>query len=343
MKINIPSKPRENGFILLLVIVIAACSVGILIGVMHRSATISLLNLRNNQLTVLNNAAEASAEKVYAKMAYDFRFNGGPAMVSSNLNSYSTNVPNAVDNSYWGNVLFSDACGNVNKTYVGFLTNYTGPLPTQYPNQFATTSPIYRIVSNATMPQSLVPGVTGSAQEDILLAEVPITTFAIFYNGPLEFSDCATMLVNGRVHSNSYICVGAGSGSTLTFNDYVTCVGTLSAPARGGINIWTPTDPSTWLTTFNGNYTTNANAINLSMNMTNTHSIIDIPPSAEVPMSIAGQSRLYNQAQVVIIVTNTVASPDPTVIVTLQTPYGGENAGSDTTSAPIDPDQYPPH
>src|SRR6202044_649766 len=117
-------------------------------------------------------------------------------------------------------------------------------------------------------------GVIGTAQEDVLLALVPITTYAIFYNGELEFSDCATMLVNGRVHSNSDICVGAGSGASLTFNSLVTSVGTLSAPARGGISTWTQWNPSTWLTTFNSSYTTNNPLVNIAISMTNTHSII---------------------------------------------------------------------
>ncbi len=332
MKINIANKRRKQGFILLLVLILSACSLFILVGVMHRTSTVSLLNLRNTQLSALNNAAEAATEKVYDNMAWDFK-NYGPARVSSNAPAYSTNVPSAADNAYWSRIQFSDAQGNIGQTYVGFLTNYTGPLPSQYTNQFATTSPIYRIVSNAKMPSSLAPGVIGTAQEDVLLAEVPITTYAIFYNGPLEFSDCAVMQVNGRVHSNQYICVG--SSATLTFNSMVTCCGTISEPARGGVGPWTR--PSNWNVSFNGGYQTNVSSINLSMSMTNTHAIIEVPPprTAEDPMSSVGQSRLFNQAQVVIIVTNPVVggtnSLNPTVYVTLQTAYNGQNPGSDNT------------
>jgi hypothetical protein len=138
------------------------------------------------------------------------------------------------------------------------------------------------------------------------------------------------MLVNGRVHSNADICVGAGSGATLTFNNEVTCCSTLSAPARGGISIWTPNTASTWLTTFNGGYTTNTSSINLSLTMTNTHAIIEIPPAGESPMSSLGQVRLYNEAQMIIIVTNGPASTNPpTVMLTLQTAYNGAVPGSD--------------
>ena len=331
MKITLAHQRRPSGFILLLVLILSACSLIILSGMMYRTSTISRLNSRNTQLSMLDNAAEAATEKIYAQMATDFE-NNGPGLVNSNLPTYQTYVPTITDNPFWGNIQFSDpSTGIANRTYVNLLTNYTGPLPTQYPNQFATTSPIYRIVSNATMSNSLNSGVIGTAQEDVLLALVPITTYAIFYNGVLEFSDCATMLVNGRVHSNSYICVGAGSGASLTFSNAVTCCGTLTAPERGGVNDWTLNNPSTWATSFTTPYTTNALSVNLSISMTNTHSIIDIPPAGESPMSVEGQTRLYNEAQVVIIVTNSAVGTNPTVSVTLQTGYNGADPGADAT------------
>src|ERR1017187_10390453 len=330
MKIQLHSKSRPAGFILLLVMVLAAFSFVILMGEMNRTSSVAILNTRSAQLSALNNAAEAATEKVFARMAWDFQ-GYGPGSVSNYWTSGAYNmVPTSGDNVFWGNVQFSDARGNLGSTYVGFLTNYSGPMPTQYTNQFATTSPVYRITSNATLPNSQYPNVIGTAQEDLLLALVPITTYAIFYNGELEFSDCATMLVNGRMHSNSNILVGAGSSATLTFNGPVTDCGSMSAPARGGVNLWTLNDPTTWATTFNAGYTTNVASINLSLTMTNAHMIIDIPPVGELPMSTLGQVRLYNEAQVVLVVTNsTVAGNPPTVRLTLQTAYNGNVPGND--------------
>ena len=332
MKIQLHSKSRPAGFILLLVMVLAAFSFVILMGEMNRTSSVAILNSRSAQMSALNNAAEAATEKVFARMAWDFQ-GYGPGSVSNYWTSGAYNmVPTSVDNAFWGNVQFSDARGNLGSTYVGFLTNYSGPMPTQYTNQFATTSPVYRITSNATLPNSQYPNVIGTAQEDLLLALVPITTYAIFYNGELEFSDCAPMTVNGRVHSNNNIRVGAGSSSTLTFNGPVTDCGSMSAPPRGGVNLWTLNDPTTWATTFNAGYTTNVASINLSLTMTNAHMIIDIPPVGELPMSSLGQVRLYNEAQVVLIVTNsTVAGNPPTVRLTLQTAYNGNVPGNDGT------------
>jgi hypothetical protein len=330
MKIKLANSRRPDGFILLMVVILAGCSLIILSGVMYRTSTIAMLNTRNTQLSVLQNAAEAATEKVYAQMATDFQ-NYGPGLVAGQTTNYQSLVPTTSDNAFWGKIQFSDGNGHAGKTWISFITNYTGPLPSQYPNEFATTSPLYRIVSNATMSNSPVVGMTGTAQEDILLALVPITTYAIFYNGVLEFSDCAPMTVNGRVHSNAYICVGAGSGSTLTFNNAVTTCGTVSAPGRGGVDPWTLNSPSTWATTFANSYSTGALSVNLSISMTNTHSIIDIPPAGELPMSVLGQTRLFDQAQVVIIVTNSPSGgTNPAVYVTLQTGYNGDNPGSDS-------------
>jgi hypothetical protein len=330
MKIILNPKRQSRGFILLLVILLAAFSMFILAGVMNRTSTVSLLNLRSTQLNVLDNAAEAACEKVFAKMAWDFQ-SYGPGQVTNNLANgvYSALVPTNSDNAYWSNFIFTDPItGNSNRIYVSYVTNYTGPLPAQFTNQFAYNSPILRIACNATKPNSLVPGVVGTAQEDLMLALVPITTYAIFYNGQLEFSGCATMTVSGRVHSNTNICVGAGSSSTLTFNDKVTSVAHLSAPPRATWS-WTENTASTWLTTFNSGYVTNSPNVSLAIQMTNTHSLIEVPPSGESVMSQQGLVRLYNQAQVVLIITNTPSGTAPLVTMTLQTPYNGSLPGSD--------------
>jgi hypothetical protein len=68
--------------------------------------------------------------------------------------------------------------------------------------------------------------------------------------------------------------------------------------------------------------------------MTNTYSIIQIPtnPSPTEAMSIMGQQAEYNQAQVVLIVSNSpsaVCGTSPMVCLTLQTVNGGNLPGAD--------------
>jgi hypothetical protein len=333
MKILLNQPRRARGFVLLLVLLLAGVSIFILAGVMNRTATVSLLNNRNTQLSVLDNAAEAAVEKVFARMAWDFQANG-PGQVTNNMAAgiYGALAPTSTDNAYWGNFAFTDpSTGAAGKVYVGYLTNYTGSLPQQFTNQFAYSSPIYRIACNVTTSNSLVPGVVGTAMEDVLLALVPITTYAIFYNGQLEFTACAPMWISGRVHSNTNICVGTLSGSSLTFTSLVTSAGSLSAPLLGGYSTssWTPGTPSTWNTTFQSGYSTNNPIVNIAIQMTNTHSIIEMPPAGEDVMSQEGQIRLYNQARMLLLVTNYPGGGNLIKMV-LQTPYNGSLAGDDT-------------
>src|ERR1039457_383614 len=137
MKIILLPKKRSRGFVLLLVLLLAAFSLIILAGVMNRTSTVSLLNQRSTQLNVLDNAAEAAVEKVYARMAWDFQ-SYGPGLGTNNLTAYRALVPSISDNAYWGIFVFSDpSSGSENSVYVSYVTNYNGPLPTQFTNQLA--------------------------------------------------------------------------------------------------------------------------------------------------------------------------------------------------------------
>lgn len=332
MKIFPNASLRKNGFALIMVMVLAAASLLILTYDLNRTQTIAVVNLRNNQYNVCNNAAEAAVEKVFARMAYDFQ-SYGVGQVSNNWAAglYSTNVPTAGENPYWSNFTFSDAStGTGGRVYVNLAYYYGGSLPSAYTGLFASSnSPVYRIVANViqTNASTQVASVVGTAQEDVLLALVPLNTWAIFYNGLLEFSTCAIMTVNGRVQANGSIYVG--SGSALTFNSGVSCTGTLTSPQNDGNGPWTT---SNWGVAFNGvpTYTTNVASVTVSLNMTNSHFMIDIPTNGESPTSTVGMQRLYNEAQMVLLVTNTAGTNTPTVQLTLQQSVNGAVPGNDS-------------
>jgi hypothetical protein len=137
---------------------------------------------------------------------------------------------------------------------------------------------------------------------------VPLFQYAIFYNDTLEFSTCATLTIIGPVHCNTNIYVGAGQGATLTFNAPVTTAGTISAPTNNGVNWEDPSDfNSGWRTVFNYNppYLTNTPVVPLGFGTNDPHALIEMPPVGESPMSSLGQLRLFNQAQVILLVSNT--------------------------------------
>jgi hypothetical protein len=304
-------------------------SLVILSGAMYRNHSVATLNQRNNEYYTCQVAAEAAVEKVYARMAYDFQAYGS-GLVNINLDQYRTNTPLAAENAFWSRFMFSDGQGNAGRTYISYVTNYTGPLPSAYSGLLTARSPIYRIISNVKLSNSNY-GVVGTAQEDVLLALVPLNTWAIFYNGLLEFSQCAPMVVNGPVMANGSIYVG--TSSSLTFNGGVSTTATLTAPLVDGLTSgWTPSDSTSWKTTFNGSpaYTTNVASVSVSLAMTNSHAIIDLPDSGEDPLSTLGQQRLYNQAQMVLIVTNPVSGTNPTVVLTLQSSVSGQVPGNDS-------------
>jgi hypothetical protein len=334
MKTNIfPTDPRAHGYALLMVLVMVACMMIVMGGTVTRTYTVAKLNDRNLQQSLCQNAAEAAVEKTYARLAYDFQ-NSGLGGVTNNLSIYRAGIPSTTEDPYWGKFQFSDGQGAVNKTYVDFIYNYSGALPSQYPGLFTDQSPVYRIVSNATLTNGRY-AMTNASQEDILLAMVPITTYAIFYNGLLEFSTCATMTVNGRVHANGNI--DTGTGSTLTFNNPVTTIGTLATPVNNGQGPWTFPGGN-----FNGspNYKTNVPTVTLSINSTNAHALIDIPATNDLA-TVQGQAELYNLAQVVLLVSNTTvtariqaspgtgqvpgADPSPIILTLTNTPGWSTN------------------
>lgn len=333
MKIKLTSLQKTRGYIIILVMILAAASLLILTGILSYTTTTANLNMRSNELSLCQNAAEAATEKVYAKMAYDFNAYG-IGQVSNNFAAgiYQALVPNSSDDSYFSKFNFYDPTSptNAGRVYVGYLTNYAGPLPTQYTNQFASTnSMIYRIVSNVTMPGSFANNVIGTAQEDVLFALVPINTFAIFYNGELEFSQCATMDVTGRTHSNADICTG--TSASLTFSAPVTCCSVIQSPNRGGYTFSSLNEN----TTYQEGSTTDVVSLQISIPMTNAHSIIQPQSPAVVPPSSAlGQQMEYYEAQVVLIVSNAVSgvtsATNASVYITLQVANEGGVPASGT-------------
>lgn len=331
MKIFIPSLAnRRQGFALLMVMIMAGVSLLILAGAMSRSASIAAINQRNNEYVECNNVAEAAVEKAFAILAYQFQ-GYGVAGASNALAAIRSNIPMSSEYGYWTNYVFSDGAGNTNKTYVNAAYSYAGSLPSAYSGLFTTNAPVYRIVSNVRKVGSTT-GITGTAQEDVLLALVPLTTWAIFYNGLLEFSTCATMTVNGAVHANGGVYYG--SGSDLVFNGDVEATSGISSPKNNGAGPWTTSNDNT---DFNAKEITNAPSVTVSLNMTNSHFLIDIPPAGEDPStSSLGQQRLYNEAQMVLVVTNGTGSgagTNPTVILTMQSGINGAVNGSDLSKA----------
>jgi hypothetical protein len=146
----------------------------------------------------------------------------------------------------------------------------------------------------------------------VILGQIPIFQFAIFYNDTMEIDPGANMTINGMVHGNTNVYIDPNSGVTLTFMTDVSSTGTLNLSEN-------PLDPSTGRptvgsATFDGNHLADVNPLNLpvgtnvSGNTTNVADnvagILQVPPAGESPTSPTGTNRLYNQVDMIITVSN---------------------------------------
>jgi hypothetical protein len=211
-------------------------------------------------------------------------------------------------------------------------------------NYVGTASPVSALIGNA-LAQTNFPPITNFAANQIIFTQqtgnvsqfyrlktpllIPVFFFAIFYDQLLEFSDSPTILVNGFVHANGSIDTGPGQGASQIFSQTVTTAGTISSPANGGLasNYWSNE------VYFNGNppMITNTPPFVSPVGTNNPHVIIEIPPANENPDSTLGQERFFNEADVVLIVSNTLAGTNPSVRITLQTSYNGSDPGGDSS------------
>jgi len=169
---------------------------------------------------------------------------------------------------------------------------------------------------------------------------VPIFQFAIFYNSLLEFTWSATLTLNGRVHANGDIYVG--SASPLTFNSVVTTAGAIYKTNWDGHTL----GQMTGAINYNGNpgWVTNVSRLTLPVGLNNTpaagREIIKQPPPGEDPTSSAGKQRYFNQAGVVLLVSNMIVTvfvknSPADIPISLSVTNWGTNNGSLLTSFPF--------
>jgi hypothetical protein len=313
MKLQCNSRARrQSGYsALFITLILVAASVLLLGATLSRTSSGTRLNDRNCQYISSEGAAEAAVEKVMARMMVDFA-NSGEGLVQSNLTLYRTGLlPTTNDDTYWGNFNFSDGTGNTNAVYVArTTTNANAPyvaLAEQYSglSGYAST---YRIMANVTLASSTFNyGFTNAVQQDVQLAQIPVFQFAIFYNGVMEFSDCATMTVNnGPVHCNTNILTG--SPSALTFNSMVTASGNITSPANAGFSTGSWTGAVTYNGTPSPGFLTGKPTLTLPIgtNSTQGSNVIQILYPSNNTQNAAMVSQLYTtKAHMVLMISNT--------------------------------------
>jgi hypothetical protein len=300
---NLKSKFKAaHGYALLMVMTVLSCAALVAASTAKRTYTVVAMNQRAKQYQSAMYAAEAAVEKVFARIRYDY-LNGGHAALSNNISIYRSMTPLSGENAHWANFQFWNAQGVNNQTYVNLISNQSYQVLDGNYSGLSGWRGVYRVVSNARSTAEMHP-VSVGVQQDIAVDTIPAFQFAIFYNGQLEFTQCAPLEVRGRVHANGPICMGAASGNTLRFWNTVTTAGSIVVSNMAGYSGFaTPI--------YNGTpqNTVGVPTLNLPIGTNNTpaavRQIINIPPAGEPVNSPMGMERYYNKAAVVLLVSNT--------------------------------------
>lgn len=288
------------GNALLLTLVTTGIALVMVTGILSYSGSSARLNARATQYQRAMAAAEGVTEKVVSQMTRDY-LSGGETQVQINLNAYRQSILSPTDSSYWTGWEFSDASGNVGKTFVGLTSaNSFVMLDSTYTGLSGYGS-TYTIVSNARQNGS-PNDVVGGVLQQIQLTRIPVFQFAMYSAGDMEISCGEPFTITGRVHSNAQLYIEPDN--LMTFQSNVTAVGDIlfqRAPldSRG---------PPVGSVVYEGQESSHVAALTLPIGVTNSPSaireIIEPPPALEDPNSPLGKQRYYNEADMVLVVTN---------------------------------------
>jgi hypothetical protein len=309
-------KPRFNsrpklsaGSSLLVVMFLLGVSFVILGGVYSYTSQTVRLNKRLNDYYLAVAAAEAATEKVLSQVNADYT-SYGAGYVASRLNYYQTQIPSATEAAEWGNFDFMDLSGQANSVEVQYaaLSGFQA-LGGQYGNLSGFQDWV-RILANAR-PHSSLDGVVGSVYQDIDFTRIPIFQYAVFYNILMEIAPGPNFTITGPVHGNADIYLNPAN--TLTFQGDLTSSGTIYQSQ----NPISPDPAQSGTIVYQGAHDSGVSTLNLPIGTNNTpaavHQVLELPPGplplgSEDPLSSLGKQRYYNEADLIITVSNSTVS-----------------------------------
>jgi hypothetical protein len=299
------ARPARGGWALLVTLTLTACAAMVMAGVLSWSNTSSWVIARNNEYYATSYAAEAATEKAMSGMIQDYE-NTGWGYVASRLSIYSNAIPNASDSPYWNNYSFSAGSNQPNLTVIN-LINQTNIVYLGSPYEgLMMLAAEYEVISTVSNSSSGF-NISAAVGQQINLGVVPIFQFAIFYQNTLEINPGSAMTVNGLVHGNTNIFIDPTGA--LTFSNSVSSSGSIDMYE----NPLDPTSgrPAVGTATFDGSELSGVSPLNLPVGTNssgtvsnNVEAILQIPPSGAGPTSATGTNYLYNQADMIILVSN---------------------------------------
>jgi hypothetical protein len=293
---------RQQAGALVLVVILSAVLLALACAALTWSQSTSRLTARNTQYVRSMAAAEAATEKVIAHIGNDYQ-NYGIPLVNSKLDIYRTMVPTVTEHAAWGEFQFMDKDGMADRTTVEWLpvsaANY---LSLKYEGLRGFAYDV-KIISKVRERRSGF-SVVGRNEQSLELAIVPVFQYAIFYNGDLEFNRCAPMTVNGPVHCNANIY--GKPYESLVFKGQVTAAGKIRIKEKKPGD---RQDTGSGTTTFEADYKEGVPTLRLPLGTNNTSTaaleLLQVPPWTESSSSLMGQLRYYNQADLVVVVSDT--------------------------------------
>lgn len=304
---------KTSGYVLLITMALASAGAVVLAIALDWSSKNAVLTSRNNEYFTTCYAAEAATEKIFALVSKDYQ-NYGESLVYSKMATYASGVPSTIDNpsdsAYWNRYSFSDGRGTNNKVFLNRVaTNKNIVLGPPYGGLYALAA-TYQIVANAKNVASDYQ-ISGAVGQEINVGTIPLFQFAIFYQEDMEVNPGAPMNIRGLVHGNANIYSKSSGG--VVFSNDVSASGSIIIDKKPG----DPLDRSGGSApNFREYHLSETSPLNLPVgtNTTeivddigdNVHAILEVPPSGESPTSAAGTNRLYNQADLVLLVSNNI-------------------------------------
>ena len=299
-------RARKDGWALLVVLALAATGLLVMGSVMTWSNENSAVVSRNNEYFATTYAAESATEKVVAAVVQDDQ-NYGEGWVFNKTATYSASLPTASDDPYWTNYQFSG--GTVNNTViVNRVSQNTQTVLGPPYSGLNSVGALYEIIANAQNVSSEY-GIVSTVGQQFLLGQVPIFQFAIFYNDTLEIDPGANMNIHGLVHGNTNLYIMPNSGVTLNFSNNVSATGNIIQ----GENPLDPSSRGMGTIVFNGatsdvmplNLPVGTNVSGTTTNVgQNVNAILQVPPAGELSSSTTGTNRLFNQVDLIVLVSN---------------------------------------
>ena len=301
MKTALPTqRPRRAGSALLLTMVTTGVALVMVAGILTYSGSTARMDSRANQYHRAVAAAEGATEKVVSQITRDY-LNGGEAMVKANLNSYRHLSLSPSDSDYWTGWEFNDASGSSGRTFVDSGTAISYVMLNSTYAGLKCYGSTYSVVSNAHQP-GVPQDVVGAVLQQVQLARVPIFQFAMYSSGDMEISCGQPFIITGRVHSNGQLYVEPDN--SLTFQSYVTAVGNILFQRSPLDSRGSPAGSVVYQATKTSNIAPMVLPIGVTNTPTSVREIIEPPLPAEDPNSALARARYYNQADMVLVITN---------------------------------------